>query len=172
MNRKTQSDRAVLGPQFLLGKYLPFRINVLNNQLTRRIARFYGEQYKLSGPEWRVMAVLGQSGALNALSVAEQTTMDRVRVSRAIAKLLKSGIVTRQSDPEDRRRAILELTDKGQKIYSRIVPLVQDIEADILAALSTAERTALERVLAKIEAHMGGGAERGDAEFDELAAKD
>ena len=156
MTRKAPPGHAELNPQFLLGRYLPFRINVLNNQLTRRIARFYGEQYKLSGPEWRIMAVLGQSGTLNALSVAEQTTMDRVRVSRAIAKLLKSGIVTRQSDPKDRRRAILELTEKGQKIYARIVPLVQDIESDILATLSSAERTALERVLAKIEAHMGG----------------
>jgi DNA-binding MarR family transcriptional regulator len=170
MMRKPPPSPAVLDRPFLLGKYLPFRINVLSNQLSRRIARFYGEQYKLTGPEWRIMAVLGQSGAQSALNLAEQTTMDKVRVSRAIAKLLKSGVVTRQSDPEDRRRAILNLTAKGQAIYAEIVPLVQDIEADILAILSNAERTALERVLAKIEAHIGGA--NVDSAFDEPRPND
>ena len=93
---------------FELGKYLPFRLTVLSNRLTRRVARFYAERFKLSAPEWRTMAVLGQQGAMSANAVIMQTTMDKVRVSRAVAKLLKANLITREADPLDRRRAIME----------------------------------------------------------------
>lgn len=139
---------------FELGKYLPFRLTVLSNRLTRRVARFYGERFKLSAPEWRTMAVLGQQGAMSANAVIGQTTMDKVRVSRSVAKLLKAGLITREADPQDRRRAILDLTPAGRDIYRQIVPLVQEVEAEIVAALSGPERAVLDHALAKIEAYL------------------
>jgi len=139
---------------FELGKYLPFRLTVLSNRLTRRVARFYAERFKLSAPEWRTMAVLGQHGAMSANAVIAQTTMDKVRVSRAVAKLLKAGLITREADPQDRRRAILELTMTGRDMYQQIVPLVQDVEAEIVSALSGAERSVLDSALSKIEAYL------------------
>lgn len=144
---------------FELGKFLPFRLTVLSNRLTRRVARFYGERFKLTAPEWRTMAVLGQSGAMTANSVINQTTMDKVRVSRAVAKLLKAGYITRDSDPLDRRRAILDLTPKGREIYRQIVPLIQDIEAEILAILTQDDRKVLDNALARIEAYLGDAGE-------------
>ncbi|HLI22357.1 MAG TPA: MarR family winged helix-turn-helix transcriptional regulator [Stellaceae bacterium] len=139
---------------FELGKYLPFRLTVLSNRLTRRVARFYGERFKLSAPEWRTMAVLGQHGAMSANAVIAQTTMDKVRVSRAVAKLLKSNLITREADPQDRRRAILDLTPAGRDIYRQIVPLVQEVEAEITSALTDPERATLDNALAKMEAYL------------------
>jgi DNA-binding MarR family transcriptional regulator len=126
----------------------------LSNRLTRRVARFYGERFKLSAPEWRTMAVLGQQGAMSANAVISQTTMDKVRVSRAVAKLLKTGLITREADPQDRRRAILDLTPAGQDIYRQIVPLVQEVEVELVAALSGPERAMLDNALTKIEAYL------------------
>ena len=139
---------------FELGKYLPFRLTVLSNRLTRRVARFYGVRFKLTAPEWRTMAVLGQRGAMSANNVIVQTTMDKVRVSRAVAKLLKAGYITREADPQDRRRAILTLTASGMEVYRQIVPLVQAVEAEMLAALSPDDRQGLDAALARIEAYL------------------
>lgn len=143
-----------VGRPFELGKYLPFRLTVLSNRLTRRVARFYSERFKLSAPEWRTLAVLGQHGAMSANDVIVQTTMDKVRVSRAVAKLLKLGYVTREADPQDRRRAILNLTPQGTEIYRQIVPLVQEVEAEMLAVLSAEDRATLHNALARMEAFL------------------
>ena len=139
---------------FELGKYLPFRLTLLSNRLTRRVSRFYGERFRLSAPEWRTMAVLGQNGPMTANLVIQQTTMDKVRVSRAVARLLKTGYITRDSDPADRRRAVLALTPAGLDIYRQIVPLVQDVEAEVMADLTREERAHLEAALAKLEAFL------------------
>ncbi len=139
---------------FDLSRFLPFRLTVLSNRLTRRVARYYGRRFKLSAPEWRTIAVLGQHGAMTANVVIRETTMDKVRVSRAVAKLLKSGYITRAADPQDRRRAILDLTAKGADLYRQVVPLVQDVESEILNTLNAEERTMFDRALSRIEAHL------------------
>ncbi|HEX4209022.1 MAG TPA: MarR family winged helix-turn-helix transcriptional regulator [Candidatus Binataceae bacterium] len=76
-------------------------------------------------------------------AVIAQTTMDKVRVSRAVAKLLNAGLITRDADPQDHRRAILDLTATGRAMFEEIVPLVQDAEAEMMAALSEAEHVTL-----------------------------
>lgn len=158
--------------EFELAKYLPFRLTVLSNRLTRRVARFYAQQFKLTAPEWRTMAVLGQQGAMSANAVISQTTMDKVRVSRAVAKLLKTDLITRDSDPHDRRRAILALTPAGMEIYRQIVPMVQAIEAEIVAALSGDERSILDAALAKIEAYLVRHGADSDYDDEEAGAPD
>ena len=90
-----------------------------------------------------------------------------MRVSRAVAKLLHAGYITRIADPADRRRAVLELTPKGAEVYRQIVPLVQTVEAEILAELTQDERASLEGALGKIEAYLEAAGEAGvDADED------
>jgi DNA-binding MarR family transcriptional regulator len=159
-------SEADLGP-FVLERFLPFRLSVLANRLTRMVARLYGERFGLTAPEWRTMAVLGRFGAMTANDVVERTAMDKVRVSRAVARLVAAGHITRRADTADRRRAILELTTPGVATYRQIVPLVRCLEEELLAELPSGERAALDMSLGKLErrvAHGGNGQARPGSE--------
>ena len=50
--------------------------------------------------------------------------------------------------------AILTLTASGMDVYRQIVPLVQAVEAEMLAALSPDDRQGLDAALARIEAYL------------------
>ncbi|HXP29582.1 MAG TPA: MarR family winged helix-turn-helix transcriptional regulator [Stellaceae bacterium] len=139
-----------------LEHFVPFRLSVLSNRMTRAVAKVYALRFRLSAPEWRTMAVLGRYGAMSANSVVERTAMDKVRVSRAVAKLMANSQITRRADPRDRRRAILDLTPKGLAVYRQVVPLVLATEADLLRDLSAAERAALLDAMNKLEARTAG----------------
>ena len=136
----------------VLERFLPYRLSVLMLRISNAIARSYERRFRLSVPEWRVMAVLGRFGPLSANGVAEKTQMDKVRVSRAVARLLAAGRVSRRTDRMDRRRSILALTAVGEAIHREIVPHAERVEARLLAGLDAAERAALNRLLAKLEA--------------------
>ncbi|MDE2229290.1 MAG: winged helix-turn-helix transcriptional regulator [Alphaproteobacteria bacterium] len=138
-------------PAFAIEQFLPFRLSVLSNRLTRAAARVYSRRFRLSAPEWRTMAVLGRYGAMNANSVVDRTAMDKVRVSRAVARLTAAGHITRRIDPADHRRAILDLTAQGTTTYQQIVPWLRAVQDEILTNLNTEERSALEHVLSKLE---------------------
>jgi DNA-binding MarR family transcriptional regulator len=135
----------------VLERFLPYRLSVLMLRISNAIARSYERRFRLSVPEWRVMAVLGRFGPLSANGVAEKTQMDKVRVSRAVARLLAAGRVSRRTDRADRRRSILALTSTGEAIHREIVPHAERVEARLLAGLDAAERSALDRLLAKLE---------------------
>jgi DNA-binding MarR family transcriptional regulator len=133
-----------------LDHFLPYRLSILSNKVSDAIARHYSDRFGLSVPEWRVMAVLGQSPGLSARDVAARTAMDKVQVSRAVATLVNLRRVQRDGDEADGRVTRLSLTPKGRAIYDEIVPLALHLEAVLLAALSSAERETLDRLMDKL----------------------
>ena len=72
-------------PELNLDRFMPYRLSVVTNRVSSAIAQHYSQRFDLSIPEWRVIAVLGQSPGLSARQVAQRTAMDKVQVSRAVA---------------------------------------------------------------------------------------
>ncbi len=134
-----------------LAEFLPYRLSVLSNRISRAIADGYEEKFQLSLPEWRVMAVLGEESDLSAAQVAERTAMDKVAVSRAVNKLIDSDRLERHFSPEDKRRSVLTLSALGRKIYREVIPIALSYEEKILDKLSTEEKEALQSLLKKLE---------------------
>ena len=100
-------------PLLELERFLPYKLSVLSNRLSNAIARSYETRFQLSVTEWRVIAVVGRFPGLSANEVAERTAMDKVAVSRAVARLLASGRLQRDLHENDRRRSVLELSPAG-----------------------------------------------------------
>ena len=133
-----------------LERFLPYRLSILSNQISQAIASEYQDRFDLSMTEWRVMAVLARFAALSAREVAEHTAMDKVAVSRALAKLVAAGRVDRQRHDEDRRRSVLHLSEEGWRIHDTVAPLARQHEARMLAELSEGEIDTLSRILDKL----------------------
>jgi len=141
-------------PSLVLDRFMPFRLSVLTNKVSSAIARRYSERFGLSIPEWRVMAVLGDTPGLSAREVAGRTAMDKVQVSRAVAALIQAGRIRRTPDDRDGRIARLMLTRTGRVVYDEIVPLALGLERTFLAALTRKERAELDRLLIKLNAQV------------------
>ena len=142
------SDRPILE----LERFLPYRLSVLSNRLSNAIARAYETRFQLSVTEWRVIAVLGRFRGLSANEVAERTAMDKVAVSRAVARLLESGRLQRDLHENDRRRSVLELSEAGYAIYESVAPIALSYEQALLEALEPDERETLLKLLDKLAA--------------------
>ncbi len=119
----------------ILEEFMPYRLARLSSTVSTTIARAYDQEFGLSIPEWRVIAVLGRFPGLSAVEVAEQTFLDKVAVSRAVTKLIKNGRIDRQFADADRRRSILNLSEKGREVHDRVAKLALKFEDDLLAGL-------------------------------------
>lgn len=131
----------------VLEDFLPYRLSILSNRVSRAIAARYAKTFDLTIPEWRIIAVLGRRPGLTAKEVAEATEMDKVAVSRAVAKLVKSKRVAARADREDARRQILSLTSQGESVHARIAPIALESEQRLLASLNARERERLNELL-------------------------
>ena len=133
-----------------LEDFLPYRLAVLSNTVSTTVARAYDKRFKVSIPEWRVIAVLGRFPGLSAVEVAERTLMDKVAVSRAVTKLIKNGRIDREFADADRRRSILNLSEDGKKLHDEIAELALQFERDLLHGFSEDEMNNLNNIMERL----------------------
>jgi DNA-binding MarR family transcriptional regulator len=131
----------------VLEDFLPYRLSILSNRVSRAIAARYAKTFDLTIPEWRVIAVLGRRPGLTAKEIAEATEMDKVAVSRAVARLVAAKRVAARADVQDARKQLLALTAQGENVHARIAPIALASEQRLLAALDSREREQLDALL-------------------------
>lgn len=136
--------------ELVLDAFLPYRLSILSNRVSRAIAARYAKALKLTIPEWRVIAVLGRTPGLTATEVSEATEMDKVAVSRAVSRLVSAGRLAVEIDARDARRQILSLSRPGEALYARIAPIALEVEQKLLCALSAQDRLRLDDLLSRL----------------------
>jgi DNA-binding MarR family transcriptional regulator len=143
-----------------LADFLPYLLSVTSNAVSSRVAEAYRARFGLRIPEWRVMAVLGDSGARTQRELTSATLMDKVAVNRACKALEDRGLAQRIANARDGRSHHLELTEEGRAMHGRIMPLALGMERQLFESFSDAEREDFARFLTRLrEASAGLGGE-------------
>lgn len=148
-------DPASRRPAKRLADFLPYQLSVASNAVSTRIAEQYRRRFALKTTEWRVMAVLGDAGALTQRELCRLTLMDKVPVNRACRVLEDRDLAVRRPNARDGRSHLLELTDEGRAVHARIMPLAEAIEAELFGVLDDAERAAFAAMLARVREAAG-----------------
>ncbi|MDI4654956.1 MarR family winged helix-turn-helix transcriptional regulator [Xanthobacter autotrophicus] len=146
---------------FALADFFPYRLAVLAEHVSQAVAQLYGDRFQITRAEWRVLAALGANNGMAAKDIAAYSTLDKMQVSRAVARLEEAGLITRATDDADRRAKILTLTASGRTLFQKIVPLAQAREDYLLEDLDPQERAVLESAMEKVLARAQGLIERG-----------
>ena len=140
--------------RFNLESFLPYRLSVATNRLSRAFAAHYEQEFGISIPEWRAIAVLGAFAPLSSNEICERTAMDKAKVSRAVSTLLDKGLIERTAHATDQRLIQLALSKRGRRVYEEIIPRAKAIEAEVTKGLSKADVANLHRMLDRIAARL------------------
>jgi len=111
-------------------------------------------------PEWRVLACLADEDGAMVTRLARLSLMEQSRLTRIIDQMAERGLVSRRSDPEDRRRVRVFLTDAGRDLALRLIADAREHEARILDTLGTEDsdriKSILKAMLAEFETQENG----------------
>lgn len=135
-----------------LEKFVPYQLSIVSNTVSQAIAGEYQQRFDLGTTEWRVMAVLARydGDGLSARAVARLTAMDKVAISRALARLVAKALVLRRMHHGDKRRSVLKLSAAGWRIHDAVAPLARAREREFLGRLDADEQRWLARILGKL----------------------
>ena len=133
-----------------LQQFLPYRLAVLADAVSGSMAAVYRQRFELSRDEWRLLAALSATRTLQAAEAAQVTTLDKMQASRALRSLEARRLVSRETDPQDRRHVIVRLLPAGRALLKQLAPMVLAREAYLMEALDETERAVLDRALAKL----------------------
>lgn len=133
-----------------LRAFLPYQLSITSNAVSDLIARAYRGKFALKVPEWRVMALLGESEVATQRELVAATAMDKVTVNRACKALEDRSLISRVPNMSDGRSHHLALTLAGRDLYNQIVPEALALEAELEKILGSGEAKVLEAMLAQL----------------------
>lgn len=99
---------------------------------------------------WLLLKRLVRLGPATQRELADATAQHPAAISRALERLEEQGLVGRTSDPEDRRRRVVEPTAAGLARFQALAPTAQAGIEEALARLQTSDAQQLKRLLRKL----------------------
>ncbi|MGW7421561.1 MarR family winged helix-turn-helix transcriptional regulator [Streptomyces sp. NPDC054813] len=69
----------------------------------------------LTPPQYAVLHVLDEQGSLDQKSLGAHAAVDRSTLTPLLDRLVARGLVTKNTDPDNRRRQLIALTDAGRE---------------------------------------------------------
>lgn len=125
---------------------------------TRAVTKRYAELLADSGltyPQYLVMLVLWQDAPLSVGELGERLRLDSGTLTPLLKRLEAAGHISRQRDPSDERRVVVEPTAQGWSLRDDVA----DVPLRLLSSLdlSESEAESLRRTLGKLLDHLDAG---------------
>jgi DNA-binding MarR family transcriptional regulator len=96
--------------------------------------------FDLTPVQFAALDAIHAHPATDQARLAEAIACDRATIGGVIERLEHKGWIQRVVSERDRRARELSLTDEGQRVRQALLPIVRDLQGDILQPLSEAER--------------------------------
>jgi DNA-binding MarR family transcriptional regulator len=127
-----------------------YRFSMLAAQSTRCMGDLY-RRLGLTVSGWSTLSIIGRYEPIYPGSIAERTSVDPDKVTRAVDRLVAKGFVARKVDAADRRRIVLTLTARGRRVYTEIDQVRRAVEKKFLSVLTKDEFARFNAALGKLE---------------------
>ena len=115
------------------------------------VVRLCESEFGITRREWRMLCLLAEAGQLQPSQLAEQAQLDRTRTSRAVTALTAKGLVQRQTQAGDARRALVRLSEAGRALHAELFPRVQAINMQLLGEVAPEDLQAMARAFDAIQ---------------------
>ncbi len=96
--------------------------------------------YDLTSVQFAALDALHHHPGIDQAKLAVLIAYDRATIGGVVERMEKKGLVRRAVSERDRRARVLSLTPLGTQVFRDMLPLVEDLQTDILAPLTPAER--------------------------------
>jgi DNA-binding MarR family transcriptional regulator len=143
--------------------FLTFRLTRLSNALRNNMTKPYLEEFELSLPEWRLLALVARFSPLRFSELTGRSSMDKGQVSRTLRVMTKRGLTKTKIIAQRGSRSAealaapvsVSITAKGKALYQAVLPVAQRHQSQILQTLSESERVGLYKSLDKLFSVIG-----------------
>jgi DNA-binding MarR family transcriptional regulator len=133
-----------------MGELFLYRLSRLQAVAVAPVGRLCQARYGVSRREWRLIVVLARHGPVLSSELADFAQLDRARTSRIVTALVDLNLIAREVIPSDRRQARVSLTAKGRALYDEFLPVVVELNRQLLLALEPEEIAQLDGLMDRL----------------------
>lgn len=124
------------------------RLNQLSTQVFA--SRMQAAGIEVTPVQFAALDAIRTTPGLDQAGIAAMIAYDRATIGGVIERLLQKGYIERAVSDRDRRARVITMTEAGQAAYAQILPIVRDLQSDILPGLSEDESRLLLSLMKKV----------------------
>lgn len=138
-----------------LDQNLGYLINRTAWCLKNAMQRAINEQgFEVTTIHWAILQQLYETDGLAQIELAKILEKDRPNVTRILDVMEKKQLVVRKSDPNDRRKYLIYLTDKGRDMKESIAPISISVREKAFQHISDTDLKKLRSLMIQIEKNL------------------
>ena len=123
-------DEATLSKIILLSMERDALNNLIFEQTFQN--KIAGKFRELSKNQPLVIKIIGIEGEIMPSTLGKYTGMEKSSLTRMVDDLERKGIVFRKTDPDDRRKVLVSLTEKGLDYHNCLNQITTEMADEIL----------------------------------------
>jgi DNA-binding MarR family transcriptional regulator len=133
-----------------ISERLGFLFGAIHQTILRRVRETGLLEEPLTGKHFGCLTVILSEGPLSQQALGQRMGVDRSTIVALVDDLEAAGFVERRRNPADRRAYALEATAAGRRWQEQAERAVEEVEDELLAPLSAAERRQLIGLLQRV----------------------
>ena len=136
-----------------LDRSITHRLHTLAKITDRVSQAAYESDAGIPFSEGRCLAAIGAFSPLSVNDLAQRANLNKGQASRAAQSLVDQGLVRKEASATDGRGVVLTLTPKGERVWQRVMIVVERRNAEIVACLDAREVQQFSGLLDRLVEH-------------------
>ncbi|ENM2868006.1 MarR family winged helix-turn-helix transcriptional regulator [Citrobacter koseri] len=124
--------------------------HLLRQLFQQHTARWQHELPELTKPQYAVMRAIAEHPGIEQIALMEAAVSTKATLAEMLSRMESRGLVTRESDPQDKRRRFVYLTGEGETLLTSAMPLGDRVDDEFLGRLSDDERKQFTQLVRKM----------------------
>ncbi len=139
-----------------LDRTITHRLHTLSKITDRVSQAAYESDAGIPYSEGRCLAAIGTFSPLSVNDLARRANLNKGQASRAAQSLVDQGLVRKEASATDGRGVVLTPTPKGERIWQRLMLVIERRNAEIVSCLTASEVEQFSALLDRLVEHARG----------------
>ena len=136
-----------------LDRSITHRLHTLSKITDRVSQAAYEDDAGIPFSEGRCLAAIGAFSPLSVNDLAQRANLNKGQASRAAQSLVDQSLVRKVASATDGRGVVLTLTAKGERVWQRLMLVIERRNAEIVSCLDPSEVRQLSGLLDRLVEH-------------------
>lgn len=142
------TDEQRLEADYVLSDQIGYLLRLANQ---RHLEIFHNCLAELTPAQFALLVTLSDVGEESQNELGRQIGIDAATTNGVVERLLKKGLITTRTDPVDKRRLRISLSDSGRQKVENSLPIARNITSKTLEGLTQREAERLVQLLKKLQ---------------------
>ncbi|MBY0563146.1 MAG: MarR family transcriptional regulator [Hyphomonadaceae bacterium] len=130
-----------------------FSMLAIINVTAQPFSKLFETKYDITLNEWRILHILALNPGCSQAAIVRALGLDKMTVSRAVARLKRKGSISKVADPENLRAARMSMTAAGRRLHKLIATSGARRAKHLFVGFSAEERRMHRNLIARMLAN-------------------